>query len=47
MTVDELIEKLKTYPGTHTVAIEGCDCVGDAVDVELSEATEVMITRDR
>lgn len=51
MTVKELIEKLNKFDGDLPVHIEGCDCIGDSVDVETyttvigGEKENILITR--
>ncbi len=45
MTVAELIKKLQDYSPDAKVVIEGCDCNGDAVDVEWYDPEKIIITR--
>lgn len=48
LTVAQLIAKLQQFPGDTLVYTEGCDCVGEAVNVDKmghEEVTSVIITR--
>jgi hypothetical protein len=48
MTVKELIEELQKFDPEMEVAIEGCDCIGDAAGVVLYGLDDedcVLITR--
>ena len=45
MTVEELIEALKTMPPAIEVHTEGCDCYGDVAEVELAEALDHLPQR--
>lgn len=44
LTVEHLIEKLKTMPMDARVTTEGCDCFGPAATVELKDK-KVLIGR--
>ena len=46
-TVGELIKKLQEFDENALVYTEGCDCIGNAVDVTLeSDGKSVLIERD-
>jgi hypothetical protein len=45
LTVGELIEALKNVPPETEIDIEGCDCIGQAVQVEFDGYGNVMIGR--
>lgn len=46
LKVSELIERLRKMPQDAEVMTEGCDCIGDAVDIEEND-TYVLITRSK
>ena len=45
-TVGDLIEKLKEFDPDLFVYTEGCDCIGNVVDVTLEDDGAVVICRD-
>lgn len=45
MTVQELIEALKSYDPDAVVYMEGCDCSGEADGVMSTDPGEVTIYR--
>jgi hypothetical protein len=45
LTVTELIERLRRMPQSAEVITEGCDCYGDAVDVEFDESDNTVLIR--
>ena len=46
MTVKKLITELSKYPDDSEVITEGCDCVGDSMDVAIFDG-KVIILREK
>lgn len=49
LTVSELIDLLAKFPPDMLVQVEGCDCIGVAVGVDLMDhisPNEILITRE-
>lgn len=47
LTVKELMDLLKDLPEDLRVDIEGCDCIGNAIGIDVDVADQsVLITRN-